>query len=396
MPSPLSSPAHVHSSPAAVNRIVTASLTETTSISESLSLVRNKSRSLSTETVVVTESAARRKVSARSLATETSAISESLARLKGAARSLGESLDVSADLARIKAAARAFSEASDISETIARLKAASRSLAEATDVDELLERQKAAARALTETSEIDEALDRTKSLSRAFTESNDIAEALERMSAKARTLTESQNISDTLSKQKTISRALTEAAIAIAASLARMAAKARAVVEAAISLTEQVTTDKVVGINPGGGVRVVYRLNQRQQQWPTHQLRQRVKLEPNYASAILVIPKSEAVMIRAKATVRLQLAYTEIMGATGFVSRIIHYGRTEGSLKVFESTRGRAARAIVSKATEAHQAYSPVGFMLEWQGDAEGESDWKLPQRQKLRKLKDMLDLLED
>lgn len=123
--------------------LFTRTITETTSISETLARVATKLRGL-TETTAISETLVKVTIKPRSI-TETTAISETLSRLKSAIRTITETTAISETLTRTKLAFRTLTETIPVSETLSRVATKVRSIAVQTvAITETLVREKIA------------------------------------------------------------------------------------------------------------------------------------------------------------------------------------------------------------------------------------------------------------
>ncbi len=160
-------------------------------------------------------------------------------------RAISETITVSGSLSRIATKLRSITQTTSIAETLARAFVKPRSITQTVVIGEAISRFKKAIRTITETAAISETLVRRKAAFRSLTEIIPIAGSLSRVATKVRALaTQTVSISETLSRTKSAFRTITETN-SISESLSRLATKIRAIAAQTVAITESLVRVKI-------------------------------------------------------------------------------------------------------------------------------------------------------
>ena len=212
------------------NNVIKALPTETISISETLTPLRNKIRALATQTTTVSETPARLAAKIRALATQATTISEpSLVRIRNKPRApAAETITIGAGtLTRLAAKVRTATDTISKAETLTRLSAKIRTRSETVSLSESIGRLPTRVRAIIETVNKSESITRLAAKIRTATDTVSKSETITRLLSKKRVASDTITTGETLAKSQTKVRAIIET-VSKAETLTRLLAKFRA------------------------------------------------------------------------------------------------------------------------------------------------------------------------
>lgn len=227
----------------AAGNAITKSLTETVTVSETVTNVEAKIRSIS-QTITIGETPVRLAAKNRPLPTQTIAVAESsLVRIKGIVKALAtQTVGIAeASLTRLATKNRAISQTVTVGETATRLAVKLRALAtQSVTVSETLNRIKALIRPVTQSITVSESLTRRATKTKAIpTQIITIGETAARQANKIRPLlTQSITVSESLIRIKGVIRPLATQTITVSEFLTRQVIKTKALATQTIIVGE--------------------------------------------------------------------------------------------------------------------------------------------------------------
>lgn len=185
----------------------TAFLSSTINISDTISNARNIRRTKS-ETVQISDALSKVLNKVKSIANSVN-VSDVLSKARGISKSISNTVQISDAISSIKIIAKLIQNTIESSDTISRVIGRYKTLSNTVNIEDTLIKARSIIRSLADSINISDTITNTRSLFRTLTDTEQIADTLSKSIGRLKTISNSINISDTISAIKLLVRTIT-------------------------------------------------------------------------------------------------------------------------------------------------------------------------------------------